>query len=123
MVIKDLDACEEFTAADRTRIRELLSPYKETLSIRYSLVHATLRSGETSLPHRLAASEVYYILDGCGTMHIDDETAPVSAHDTVYIPPKSVQFIENTGNGDLLFLCIVDPAWRAEDEEVAAAGS
>jgi mannose-6-phosphate isomerase-like protein (cupin superfamily) len=36
----------------------------------------------------------------------------------VYIPPGAEQHIRNTGAGDLKFLCIVDPAWRAEDEEV-----
>jgi len=28
------------------------------------------------------------------------------------------QYIENTGDSDLKFLCIVDPAWREENEEV-----
>ena len=36
----------------------------------------------------------------------------------VYIPPHALQFIENTGPVDLEFLCIVDPPWRQEDEEV-----
>jgi len=36
----------------------------------------------------------------------------------VYIPPHSTQHIRNTGPSDLLFLCIVDPAWRSEDEEM-----
>ena len=51
-------------------------------------------------------------------MHIGDESAEVSVASAVYIPPRSVQFIENTGDGDLVFLCIVDPAWRASDEQV-----
>ena len=51
-------------------------------------------------------------------MHIDKETAKVRSGQAVYIPPGSVQFIENTGRSDLDFLCIVDPAWRPEDEEI-----
>ena len=51
-------------------------------------------------------------------MHIDDESCEVTAKCAVYIPPHSTQYIENTGNSDLKFLCIVDPPWRAEDEEV-----
>jgi mannose-6-phosphate isomerase-like protein (cupin superfamily) len=31
-----------------------------------------------------------------------------------------VQRIRNTSEGNLEFLCIVDPAWRQEDEEVLA---
>ena len=46
------------------------------------------------------------------------ETADVSAGQAVYIPPRAVQFIENTGSGHLVFLCLVDPAWRPEDETV-----
>jgi len=36
----------------------------------------------------------------------------------VYIPPHAGQFIHNPGTADLVFICIVDPAWRKEDEEV-----
>jgi mannose-6-phosphate isomerase-like protein (cupin superfamily) len=42
----------------------------------------------------------------------------VGPGDTVYIPPGAGQQITNTGRSDLVFLAIVDPAWRAEDEEL-----
>jgi mannose-6-phosphate isomerase-like protein (cupin superfamily) len=61
---------------------------------------------------------VYVILQGEGTMRIDDETAPVKKGAVVYIPPQALQSIENTGKDSLDFLCVVDPAWRPEDEEV-----
>ena len=118
MFIRALEECEEFIAGDDTRIREILNPRKQDLDLRYSLAHAKLSRGEASMPHRLRTSEVYYILHGRGTMHIDDESREVRDQQAVYIPPNSVQHIENTGEGDLIFLCIVDPAWRAEDEEV-----
>ena len=38
--------------------------------------------------------------------------------DTVEIPPNATQFVMNDGPTPLTFLCIVDPGWRAEDEEV-----
>jgi len=47
-----------------------------------------------------------------------DLFAEVHADDAVYIPPDAKQYIQNTGESDLIFLCIVDPAWQAEDEEV-----
>lgn len=118
MFMKDVEDCEEFTGGDRTRIREILNPLKEKLDLRYSLAHAALSKGEASLPHMLKTSEVYYILRGSGMMHINDEQREVSERQVVYIPPNSVQYIENTGDVALLFLCIVDPAWREEDEEV-----
>ena len=118
MYVKSLEECEEITGGDETTIREILNPRKQDLDLRYSLAHAKLSVGEASTPHRLRTSEVYYILQGRGTMHIDDESVDVKEQQTIYIPPNSVQHIENTGENDLRFLCIVDPAWRAEDEEV-----
>lgn len=118
MIIKDLQNCEEFIAGDNTILRELLHPNKADVKLRYSLAHAIVKPGQTSQPHRLKISEVYYILEGEGNMHIDDETAKVRPGQAVYIPPHTKQYIQNTGNNDLKFLCIVDPAWRVEDEEV-----
>jgi mannose-6-phosphate isomerase-like protein (cupin superfamily) len=116
--IKNLQDCIEFLAGDNTILREMLHPDKAELDIRYSLAHAMLKPGKTSQPHKLKTSEVYYILEGEGIMHIDNETAKVYPGQAVYIPPNSRQYIHNCGNSDLKFLCIVDPAWRKGDEEV-----
>jgi mannose-6-phosphate isomerase-like protein (cupin superfamily) len=118
MFIQDLEHCEEFVAGDHTILRELLHPDKAALDLRYSLAHAVLKPGLASQLHTLKTSEVYYILEGEGTMHINSESARVTPHQAVYIPPHALQYIENTGRTDLRFLCIVDPAWRVEDEEV-----
>jgi len=118
MFIKDLQNCEEFIAGDNTILRELLHPDKADLKLRYSLAHGILKPGLTSYPHKLKTSEVYYILEGEGIMYIDEEKAKVRSGQVIYIPPNSKQYVKNTGNTDLKFLCIVDPAWRIEDEEV-----
>jgi mannose-6-phosphate isomerase-like protein (cupin superfamily) len=118
LYIKDLKKCEEFIAGDNTILRELLNPAKDNrLNLRYSLAHAVVKSGQISAPHRLKTSEVYYVLEGEGVMHINDKSANVQSGQAVYIPPGSIQYIHNTGKSDLVFLCIVDPAWRPEDEE------
>jgi len=118
MFLKYLKDCQEFTAGDESILRELLHPEKTGLQIRYSLAHAEVRAGEKTRPHKLKSSEVYYITAGEGLMHIDDESLEVGPECAVYIPPDSMQYIENTGNSDLKFLCIVDPAWRTDEEEV-----
>lgn len=118
MLIQKLKDCPEFIAGDSTLLRELLHPDKQPLALRYSLAHATVPVGETSQPHSLSTSEVYYILSGTGEMHIGDETQIVEPGDAVYIPPDAKQFIRNNGNEPLVFICIVDPAWRKEDETV-----
>jgi len=116
--IRNLNDCPEFVAGDETILRELLHPDKADLKLRYSLAHASVAQGNASVPHRLTSSEIYYILEGHGVMYIDNASSEVKAGDTVYIPPHATQWIENTGEGALKFLCIVDPAWRAEDEAV-----
>jgi mannose-6-phosphate isomerase-like protein (cupin superfamily) len=47
-------------------------------------------------------------------MHIGEEAREVRAGDALLIPAGAVQFLENTGDEDLAFLAIVEPAWRAE---------
>lgn len=118
MLIKYLENCEEFVAGDDTLFRELLHPEKEDLKIHYSLGHATLKPGRVSKPHKLKSSEAYYILEGEGEMYIDDENAIVHPGQAIYIPPNTKQYIKNIGTADLKFLCIVDPAWQPEDEEI-----
>jgi mannose-6-phosphate isomerase-like protein (cupin superfamily) len=108
----------EITAGDNCRLREILHPDKAELALRYSLAHAVVAPGQTTWLHSLRTSEAYYIMSGYGTMHIDKESRPVVPGDTVYIPPKAKQQITNSGTVDLVFLCIVDPAWRKEDEEI-----
>lgn len=118
MFIRRLHDCTEFIAGDNCRLREILHPDKAGLQLRYSLAHAVVAPGQTTWLHSLRTSEVYYILSGKGIMHIDGESRPVIPGDTVYIPPKAKQQITNPGTSDLVFICIVDPAWRKEDEEV-----
>jgi len=118
MLLKYLKDCEEFIAGDGSILREFLHPAKADLQIRYSLAHAKVMPGQATKPHKLKASEVYYILEGYGLMHIDEKSFKVTSDCAIYTPPKSTQYIENIGNTDLKFLCIVDPAWRKEDEKV-----
>lgn len=118
MLVQKLNACPEFLAGDGTQLRELLHPDKQPIELRYSLAHAIVSVGQTSGLHSLTTSEVYYILSGTGEMHIDGETQIVEPGDAVYIPPNAKQFIRNCGQEPLVFICIVDPAWRQEDETI-----
>jgi len=49
---------------------------------------------------------------------LDDETVSVEGGTTLYVPPGGKQSLENTGTSDIEFLCLVDPAWKFEDEHV-----
>jgi mannose-6-phosphate isomerase-like protein (cupin superfamily) len=118
MLIRNLSECAEFIAGDGTVLRELLHPAKQDIEVRYSLAHAIVPIGETSLPHSLTTSEVYYILSGNGVMHINNESQTIKPGDAVYIPPNAKQFISNSSDEPLVFICMVDPAWRKEDETI-----
>ncbi|MGF1566711.1 MAG: cupin domain-containing protein [Nodosilinea sp.] len=118
MLIRKLLDCPDFTAGDGTQLRELLHPDKQAVDLRYSLAHAIVPVGQVSTPHALTTSEVYYILSGQGEMHIDADLSSVEPGDAVYIPPHARQYIRNTGPIPLVFICIVDPAWRKEDERI-----
>jgi mannose-6-phosphate isomerase-like protein (cupin superfamily) len=117
MLTKSLSVCREIVAADGTTLRELLHPERDPARVRFSLAHAKLKPGSWSLLHRLQSNEVYCILAGSGTMEIDGEQREVQEGDVIYIPPGGRQRILARGPDELKFLCIVDPAWRAEDEE------
>jgi len=119
LIVKNSADREYGRVLDGTLLSEILHPENDPVGMNFSLAHAMLKAGEASLPHRLRESvEVYHILRGRGIMHIDDESVKVGEGDTIYIPPGCVQCIENRGAGDLSFLCIVSPPWRAEDEEL-----
>ena len=108
----------EFLAGDHTLLREILHPAKHQLKLSYSLAYGTLGPGLRSKWHVLTSSEVYYFLNGQGRFTIDDEVTSVEAGTAVYVPPGGRQSLENTGSANIEFLCLVDPAWKAEHERV-----
>lgn len=118
MLTKNIADLTPIPVADYSRLREILHPERDTVDIRYSLAHASVAAGESSLRHRLATVEVYYFLSGTGTMHVAGESALVGPGRTVVVPAGAEQWVESADDHALEFLCIVDPAWQEEDEEV-----
>lgn len=118
MFVKNLNHCPEFTANDGCLVREALHPKNDPVELGCSLAAARVPAGACTRPHTLAQTEVYLILAGEGRMHIDNEVRAVGAQDVILIPPRSVQWIENTADGELRFLAIVSPPWRQEDDQL-----
>lgn len=119
MLIKSLTDCEYFQVPDKTVLCELLHPKNDNIKMGCSIAHAVLEQGKASLPHKLKTSvEIYYILEGEARMHIDNESEEVKTGDAIYIPPGSVQWIENLGKSYLKFLCVVTPPWKEENEDL-----
>ena len=99
-----------------TKIKQYFHPHNTLNGINYSIAQITLDPGKKSKLHKISSSEIYYILEGSGDLKIDEDTHNIEKDDSVYVPPNSKQFIENTGSINLKFLCIVEPAWKVEDE-------
>ncbi len=118
MLIKNIEDISAFLAGDHTYIKEVLHPKNDAVQIGYSLAHASLPVGAVSLPHLLHSSEVYFITKGKGIVFINDEKRAVKVGDMVFIPPNATQYIQNTGQDVLEFLCIVHPEWKAGEEEI-----
>ena len=117
MLIKSIKNTKSIKGLDNTTIKELFQPYKSGITAVLSIAHASLRKNKKSLPHKLwSLDEWYFIISGEGIMHIEDETAEISTGDLIFIPDNSVQFIENCGDEELTFLCIVSPPWDKEEE-------
>lgn len=123
MIIRNISDFPHKRVLDHSLLCELLHPDKVAGAgdLECSIAHAIIPAGESSLPHVLKNStELYYILEGTGAMHIDAETSPVKPGQVILIPSNTRQWIKNTGKGDLVFLCIVSPKWQATDEELVA---
>jgi len=99
-----------------TKIKQYFHPHNTLNGINYSIAQFTLEPGKKSKHHKMSSSEIYYILEGSGNLKIDEEILHLEKDDSAYVPPNSKQFIENTGSINLRFLCIVEPAWKADDE-------
>ena len=116
MLIKSTKAVPAFLAGDKTTLRELLHPKNDHLDFGFSLAHCKVAVGNQSIPHTLAQSETYYILEGQGKIFIGEEEANLQKGDLVFVPAKKEQFIQNIGSTELVFLVIVSPPWTEEGE-------
>ena len=117
MFVKSLAACAPLIANDGCRIFELLHPAKDAVELPYSFAVAEVEVGESSYRHRLRQTEIYFILNGRGRMHVDAETRELIVGDACVIPAEAEQWIDNIGDERLRFIAVVSPPWRAEDDQ------
>ena len=117
MFTKSLAACPPLLANDGCRIFELLHGRNDAIDLPYSFAVAEVEVGASSYRHRLAQTEIYFILAGRGRMHVDHEARELVVGDTVLIPAQAEQWIDNVGDDVLRFVAVVSPPWRAEDDE------
>ena len=116
MSLRKNSEIESIQGAEGTSIKQFFHPHNTLEGIGYSLAQFTLESGKESKLHKLKSSEIYYILEGKANLRINDEIIELEKDDSAYVPPNAKQNIRNVGDVNLRFLCIVEPAWKADDE-------
>lgn len=97
----------EVWTTERCYITELLNSDSQP---EVSIARTRVEPGVTTQLHQLSVFEWYVIESGQGLMRVGDET-PVSVGpgDTIAIPKHAAQQITNTGQEDLIFLCVCTP--------------
>ena len=110
------DAQREYFTDERCHILELINTPDDP---GMSIARARVEPGVTTKRHRVAGTtERYVIVEGAGTVQIEGmEQQAVAAGDAVTIPPGVEQAIANTGDHDLVFLCICTPRFEWDNYE------
>jgi mannose-6-phosphate isomerase-like protein (cupin superfamily) len=116
--IKDTGDGKLVRVRDGTRLRELIHPLRAPVRIGYGVVRATLDPGEASKPHREIGSETYYFLGGRGRLNVDYESYEVTSGLVAWVPPCALQWLECLGKTGLDFICILEPPYSEDGEEV-----
>ena len=87
--------------------------YNRTSDPAVSVARARVQPGVRTALHAVEFEERYLIERGRGLMTVGTAAPyPVGPEDAVLIPTGVPQCIENTGEEDLIFLCICTPRFR-----------
>jgi len=124
MLLRRLSDLDPFVTKDKSIIREFFHPLHETSDeiprdIPFSLALATVKPGKRTLEHiHETSKEFYYITKGIGVIELNSRKNPLEENTMVYIPPKTRHTVTNTGQEDLLILCICHPPYTHEDTKI-----
>lgn len=116
----NLQDIEYFTRFGTVSLGNLLHPgtVDRDLGVDYSIAHVIIKPGGFIEPHMMKNPEVHYVLAGEGILYIEDLPFELIEGQIVLIPANSKQHTENTGNTDLEFFAIDQPAWAQDNEEM-----
>lgn len=119
MFSRSLDEIITFEAGDATHLKEVINQVNGGQKLPYSLAYATLKPGESSLPHILQkSSELYIIVSGTGQAQIDNQCIDIHPGKVFLVEAGENQYLTNTGSETLAFYCVVAPPWNINDEVI-----
>ena len=93
----------------------LLVSKKTTNSDKLSVTLVEMQPNGFQHVHSHEPEQMYYILEGTGTLTIDNEEMQVQQGDCVYIPSNSKHGLTNTGNKVLKYLSAASPSFTPEE--------
>ena len=119
--VKNYHVEHQFTTAERCTINELLNHSDDNSC---SIAKASVAPGISTQLHAVKNTiERYIILEGEGEVCINYGTEEqVKPLDAVTIPAGVAQKITNTGNKDLVFLCICTPRFEQKNYQKLESG-
>ncbi|MEX2580116.1 MAG: cupin domain-containing protein [Verrucomicrobiales bacterium] len=115
MTVNQIAEQTPFTTADGSTITSLLDSTNAPVE-NQSLAEARLPpDGFTRRHYHRASEEMYFILEGSGTMELDGELEKVGPGDAILIPAESWHQITSDNENGLRFLCCCSPPYSHED--------
>ena len=101
-------------AQDGAKIYEFFIEEREKLN--FALAAGTLPIGrKASIHYHKESLEIYYIIQGKGTIHLEEGRYNVKRGDFVTVPVLTSHGLENTSDTDLEIICLSSPAYQDND--------
>ena len=116
MQIIKIKDCPKFISQDNAIVQEIVSHRNSSVK-NQSLAKVTIHPGNSVLEHyHKKTEELYHIINGKGTMYIEDEKLIIGAGETVVILPGQKHKIRNHTDTDLVMLVMCAPGYEDEDQ-------
>jgi mannose-6-phosphate isomerase-like protein (cupin superfamily) len=117
-VIRNRDNVETYVTKDKSTIRELYHPDSSPVK-GFSVAEAEVAAGmETDAHVHKKSQEIYYILEGAGTMMLGGHSFKVKTGDAILITPGTPHYIKADDGAVIRILCICSPAYMHDDTEL-----
>ncbi len=107
-----------YTLADASLARELMHPEMGGPPPASLAEVVVAPFGETAPHAHPSSSHVIHVLEGRGSMRIENRIFPLETRDTVFVPAGAVHQVQNSGDCFLRFLCFFTPPHRHGDTSI-----
>jgi mannose-6-phosphate isomerase-like protein (cupin superfamily) len=94
-----------------TRFTSLASPTRGSRET--SIWQVEIDAGSEPTPHSLSREEVFVVLSGTATVHIDGVEETAASGDAIIVPPGVVFELRNAGSAPLRLLCCLPVGGQA----------